>query len=40
MTLKDKFYKDGKRLRYHTLPWGAGRNMCVGKEFAVTAIKQ
>ncbi|XP_038552254.1 prostacyclin synthase [Micropterus salmoides] len=40
MTVVDKFYKDGKRLKYHTMPWGAGRNICVGKEFAVTAIKQ
>ncbi|XP_070758113.1 prostacyclin synthase [Enoplosus armatus] len=40
MTVSDKFYKDGKRLKYHTMPWGAGRNICVGKEFAITAIKQ
>ncbi|KAI3369999.1 hypothetical protein L3Q82_024804, partial [Scortum barcoo] len=40
MTARDKFYKDGKRLKYHTMPWGAGRNMCVGKGFAVKAIKQ
>ncbi|XP_070693198.1 prostacyclin synthase [Pempheris klunzingeri] len=40
MTVKDEFYKDGKRMKYHTMPWGAGRNICVGKEFAVTAIKQ
>lgn len=40
MTVKDKFYKDGKTLKYHTMPWGAGRNICVGKEFAVSAIKQ
>ncbi|XP_029287749.1 prostacyclin synthase [Cottoperca gobio] len=40
MTVKDKFYKDGKRLKYYTMPWGAGTNICVGKEFAVTAIKQ
>ncbi|XP_040890960.1 prostacyclin synthase [Toxotes jaculatrix] len=39
-TVKDKFYKDGRRLKYYTMPWGAGRNICVGKEFAVTAIKQ
>ncbi|XP_058486604.1 prostacyclin synthase [Solea solea] len=39
-TLKDKFYKDGKILKYYTMPWGAGKNMCIGKEFAVTAIKQ
>ncbi|XP_069546802.1 prostacyclin synthase [Brachyistius frenatus] len=40
LTVKDKFYKDGKMLKYYTMPWGAGRNSCVGKEFAVTAIKQ
>ncbi|TMS19508.1 Prostacyclin synthase [Larimichthys crocea] len=40
MTVKDKFYKDGIRVKYHTMPWGAGSNMCVGKEFAVSAIKQ
>ncbi|XP_071350251.1 prostacyclin synthase isoform X2 [Trachinotus anak] len=40
VTVKDKFYKGEKRLKYHTMPWGAGRNVCVGKEFAVTAIKQ
>nr|QQL94729.1 cytochrome P450 8a1b [Lateolabrax maculatus] len=40
MTVKEKFYKDGKRIKYHTMPWGGGRNTCVGKEFAVTAIKQ
>ncbi|XP_034725964.1 prostacyclin synthase [Etheostoma cragini] len=40
MTVKHKFYKEGKRLKYYTMPWGAGRNICVGKEFAVTAIKQ
>lgn len=40
MTVNDKFYKDGKRLKYPTLPWGAGGNVCVGKEFAVTAVKQ
>ncbi|KAG7493438.1 prostacyclin synthase-like [Solea senegalensis] len=39
-TPKDKFYKDGKILKYYTMPWGAGKNMCIGKEFAVTAIKQ
>ncbi|XP_022044915.1 prostacyclin synthase [Acanthochromis polyacanthus] len=40
MTVKDTFYKDGKMLKYGTMPWGAGRNSCVGKEFAVTTIKQ
>ncbi|XP_060898962.1 prostacyclin synthase isoform X1 [Labrus mixtus] len=40
MTVKDTFYKEGKRLKYITMPWGAGTNVCVGKEFAVTTIKQ
>lgn len=39
-TVKNKFYKDGKVLKYYTLPWGAGHNRCVGKEFAVRSIKQ
>ncbi|XP_053172108.1 prostacyclin synthase [Scomber japonicus] len=40
LTAKDEFYKNGKRLKYYTMPWGAGNNMCIGKEFAVTAIKK
>lgn len=40
MTVKDKFYKNEKRLKYYTMPWGAGKNICAGKEFAVTSIKQ
>ncbi|CAB1431910.1 unnamed protein product [Pleuronectes platessa] len=39
-TVKDTFYKEGKRLKYYTLPWGAGKNICSGKEFAVKTIKQ
>ncbi|XP_035008075.1 prostacyclin synthase [Hippoglossus stenolepis] len=39
-TVKDKFYKEEKRLKYYTMPWGAGKNICIGKEFAVTTIKQ
>uniref|UniRef100_A0A665U5I4 Prostacyclin synthase n=1 Tax=Echeneis naucrates TaxID=173247 RepID=A0A665U5I4_ECHNA len=39
-TVKDIFYKGERRLKYYTMPWGAGKNICVGKEFAVTAIKQ
>ncbi|XP_061584509.1 prostacyclin synthase [Cololabis saira] len=39
-TVKNKFYKNGKGLKYYTMPWGAGPNSCVGKEFAITAIRQ
>uniref|UniRef100_A0A3B3B8T7 Prostacyclin synthase n=1 Tax=Oryzias melastigma TaxID=30732 RepID=A0A3B3B8T7_ORYME len=39
-TVKNTFHKNGEQVRYHTLPWGAGRSSCVGKEFAVNAIKQ
>ncbi|XP_027859787.1 prostacyclin synthase [Xiphophorus couchianus] len=39
-TVKKEFYKDEKKLKYFTMPWGAGKNICVGKEFAVTSIKQ
>lgn len=38
--VKNEFYKDGKRLKYYIMPWGAGKNSCVGKEFAVAAIRQ
>lgn len=40
MTVKDIFYKNERRLKYYTMPWGAGTNMCVGKEFAVATIKR
>uniref|UniRef100_A0A667YXE6 Prostacyclin synthase n=1 Tax=Myripristis murdjan TaxID=586833 RepID=A0A667YXE6_9TELE len=40
MTEKNTFYKDGKRVKYHSMPWGAGTNVCVGKEFAIRGIKQ
>nr|XP_019957109.1 PREDICTED: prostacyclin synthase-like [Paralichthys olivaceus] len=39
-TVKDTFYKEETRLKYYSMPWGAGRNTCIGKEFAVTTIKQ
>ncbi|KAM8914124.1 prostacyclin synthase isoform 2-T2 [Spinachia spinachia] len=39
-TVKNEFYKDGKKMKYSTMPWGAGSSICVGKQFAVTAIKQ
>ncbi|XP_077386902.1 prostacyclin synthase isoform X2 [Festucalex cinctus] len=40
LTARDDFYKDGRRLKYFTMPWGAGSNACVGKGFAVATIKQ
>ncbi|XP_061639633.1 prostacyclin synthase [Phyllopteryx taeniolatus] len=40
LTAREDFYKDGRRLKYFTMPWGAGSNMCVGKDFAVTTIKE
>ncbi|RVE73127.1 hypothetical protein OJAV_G00047320 [Oryzias javanicus] len=39
-TVKKTFYKNGEKVRYHTLPLGAGGSSCVGKEFAVNTIKQ
>ncbi|KAF7662944.1 hypothetical protein LDENG_00223530 [Lucifuga dentata] len=40
MTRKDKFYKDGKRVKYNNMPWGAGPMACPGKDLAASAIKQ
>ncbi|KAF3817384.1 hypothetical protein GH733_012675 [Mirounga leonina] len=37
---KKDFYKDGKRLKSCSLPWGAGHNQCMGKAYAVNGIKQ
>ncbi|KAJ8258584.1 hypothetical protein COCON_G00175960 [Conger conger] len=34
------FYKGGKRLKYYTMPWGAGKNECVGRLFAIGSIKR
>ncbi|XP_031422987.1 prostacyclin synthase-like [Clupea harengus] len=39
-TPKRVFYKGGQRLKYYTMPWGAGSNACVGKPFAIDAIRQ
>ncbi|KAM3877554.1 prostacyclin synthase-like [Diretmus argenteus] len=37
---KRDFYKAGRRLKYYTMPWGAGTNGCVGKQFAISTIRQ
>ncbi|XP_057702840.1 prostacyclin synthase-like [Corythoichthys intestinalis] len=39
-TTKRDFYKGGRRLKYYTMPWGAGTNGCVGKQFAINTIRQ
>ncbi|XP_070814781.1 prostacyclin synthase-like [Chaetodon trifascialis] len=38
--VKRDFYKGGRRLKYYTMPWGAGTNGCVGKQFAINTIRQ
>lgn len=40
MTEKKKFYRGGEKLKYYNMPWGAGANVCVGRHFAVSCIKQ
>ncbi|XP_049588711.1 prostacyclin synthase [Syngnathus scovelli] len=40
LTAKEDFCKDDRKLKYFTMPWGGGSNVCVGKDFAVTTIKQ
>ncbi|XP_049588762.1 prostacyclin synthase isoform X1 [Syngnathus scovelli] len=37
---KKDFYKGGRKLKYYTMPWGAGTNGCVGKQFAINTIRQ
>ncbi|XP_023270013.1 prostacyclin synthase [Seriola lalandi dorsalis] len=39
-SVKKHFYKGGRRLKYYTMPWGAGTNGCVGKQFAINTIRQ
>ncbi|XP_071349112.1 prostacyclin synthase-like [Trachinotus anak] len=39
-SLKKEFYKGGRQLKYYTMPWGAGTNGCVGKQFAINTIRQ
>ncbi|KAL7875381.1 hypothetical protein AOLI_G00103440 [Acnodon oligacanthus] len=37
---KADFYKGGKKLKYYTMPWGAGTTMCPGRFFATNELKQ
>uniref|UniRef100_W5LKZ6 Cytochrome P450 family 8 subfamily B member 1, tandem duplicate 2 n=1 Tax=Astyanax mexicanus TaxID=7994 RepID=W5LKZ6_ASTMX len=37
---KTDFYKDGKKLKYFIMPWGAGVTMCPGRFFATNELKQ
>ncbi|XP_020497788.1 prostacyclin synthase [Labrus bergylta] len=39
-SVKRDFYKAGRQLKYYTMPWGAGANGCVGKQFAINTIRQ
>uniref|UniRef100_A0A8D0BKP4 Prostacyclin synthase n=1 Tax=Salvator merianae TaxID=96440 RepID=A0A8D0BKP4_SALMN len=39
-TEKKDFYKGGKKLKYYTMPWGGGINVCIGQSFAISSIKQ
>ncbi|XP_062852689.1 prostacyclin synthase [Trichomycterus rosablanca] len=40
MTEKSTFFKEGLRMMYGTMPWGAGSNLCPGRHFAVNSLKQ
>ncbi|NXT81021.1 CP8B1 hydroxylase, partial [Zapornia atra] len=37
---KKDFYKNGKRLKYFSMPWGAGVSICPGRFFATAEVKQ
>ncbi|XP_061442982.1 7-alpha-hydroxycholest-4-en-3-one 12-alpha-hydroxylase-like [Rhineura floridana] len=37
--MKKEFYKNGEKVKYFTMPWGAGTSMCPGRYFAVNEIK-
>ncbi|XP_009635240.1 5-beta-cholestane-3-alpha,7-alpha-diol 12-alpha-hydroxylase [Egretta garzetta] len=36
---KKDFYKNGKRLKYFNMPWGAGVSICPGRFFATAEMK-
>ncbi|XP_078520350.1 5-beta-cholestane-3-alpha,7-alpha-diol 12-alpha-hydroxylase-like [Lissotriton helveticus] len=37
---KVDFYKDGKKVKYFSMPWGGGVSICPGRFFAVNELKQ
>uniref|UniRef100_UPI0037E81884 5-beta-cholestane-3-alpha,7-alpha-diol 12-alpha-hydroxylase-like n=1 Tax=Semicossyphus pulcher TaxID=241346 RepID=UPI0037E81884 len=37
---KTNFYKAGQKMKYYSLPWGAGLTMCPGRFFATNELKQ
>ncbi|KAK2822535.1 hypothetical protein Q5P01_022600 [Channa striata] len=37
---KTAFYKGGTKVKYFTMPWGAGVSMCPGRFFATNELKQ
>ncbi|KAG9494675.1 7-alpha-hydroxycholest-4-en-3-one 12-alpha-hydroxylase-like [Eleutherodactylus coqui] len=39
-TKKTDFFKNGKLLKFFTMPWGAGTTICPGRFFAVNEVKQ
>ncbi|XP_042331350.1 5-beta-cholestane-3-alpha,7-alpha-diol 12-alpha-hydroxylase-like [Sceloporus undulatus] len=36
---KQEFYKNGKKLKHYSMPFGAGPSMCPGRFFAVSEMK-
>nr|XP_056713719.1 5-beta-cholestane-3-alpha,7-alpha-diol 12-alpha-hydroxylase-like [Euleptes europaea] len=36
---RKEFYKNGEKVKYFTMPWGAGTSMCPGRFFAVNEMK-
>ncbi|XP_053294410.1 7-alpha-hydroxycholest-4-en-3-one 12-alpha-hydroxylase-like [Pleuronectes platessa] len=37
---KTDFYKNGQKVKFHSMPWGSGVSMCAGRFFASSEIKQ
>ncbi|QRY19005.1 ORF-135 [Teiidae poxvirus 1] len=35
-----EFYKNGKKLKHFTAPWGLGLHKCIGKHFGLNIVKQ